>query len=377
MRILRLMGCDSRQFASMERYLVRACQTAVAGGHSFHVAYEARPVSEDFVRAIEAAGGELLVLGRDGSLPGFIRNLDKQMRRRRIDVLHAYFTPLCHYAMAYAWARGLRVRVRTSANMPLTVRQASHPLGPVGWAYFSLLQRTLALLPRRVFVLSQAMHDEFIHLGVRADRLSIISGGVDETFFVPASASERAAAREYFGLARDQTVVVAASRMVPIKGIDLLVEASAGLPGIRFVVAGDGPLRTEMAALATNLGVDDRVLFCGQLSDARVLFAAGDIFATPTRSEGLSNSTMESMASGLPVVASKILANEELVVDGQTGLLFPSNDPGSLRDAIARLAYDVELRRDYGQAGRRRIEDHFTVGRRVSQEIAMYESLLS
>jgi glycosyltransferase involved in cell wall biosynthesis len=371
------MGCDSRQFASMERYLVRACQTAVGCGHSFHVAYDARPVSEDFVRAIEAAGGELLVLGRDGSLPGFIRNLDKQMRQRRIDVLHAYFTPVCHYAMAYAWARGLRIRVRTSANMPLTVRQANGPLGPVRLAYFSLMQQALAVLPRRVFVLSQAMRDEFIHLGVKADRLSVISGGVDETFFSPASAMERAAAREQFGLAWDQTVVVAASRMVPIKGLDLLVEASAGLPGIRFVLAGDGPLRPELVALAKNLGVDDRVLFCGQLSDARALFAAGDIFATPTRSEGLSNSTMEAMASGLPVVASKILANEELVVDGQTGLLFPSNDPGALRDAIARLAYDAQLRQSYGQAGRRRVEDHFTVGRRVIQEITMYESLLN
>ena len=369
------MGCDSRQFASMERYLVRACRVAVARGHSFHVAYDAPPTSEEFVGALESAGGELLVLGSNRSVPRLMRDLDRTIRRRRIDILHAYFTPACHYAMAYAWARRMPGRVRTSANMPLTIRQATRPLGPIGFARFAVTQRILAALPRTTLVLSEAMLHEFALLGVKESSLRVVSGGVDEEYFLPPTNSERAAARASFRLG-DEIAVVTAARLVPVKCLDTLLEASKKLPGVQFILAGDGPLRANLEALARTLGITDRVMFAGQLSDARDLLAAADIFALPSRSEGLSNSIMEAMACGLPVVASSIRANAEVVTDGETGLLVPVADVQALTKAIERLATDVDLRSQYGATGRRRIQDHFNVGRRVVEEIAVYERLL-
>jgi glycosyltransferase involved in cell wall biosynthesis len=375
-RILRLMGCDSRQFASMERYLLRACESAVTAGHEFHVAYDAPPKSDEFVGRLGKAGGTLLVLGVDGSVPSFLGRLHSTVRRLRIDLLHAYFTPTCHHAMAYAWATGMPGRLRTSANMPLTVRRASGLLTPLALRRFAATQRALARFPRRILALSEAMAEEFAELGIAGDRVRVVNGGVDETYFRPASAEERRAARSRFDL-DGEVCVATTARMVPVKGLDLLLEAAARLPDVRFLLAGDGPLRSDLEARAGALGVSDRVGFVGQLADARELLAAADIVALPTRSEGLSNSVMEAMAEGLPVVASDIPANAEVVADGVNGVLFRVGDAEALAAGIRRLAGDEALRSRLGAESRRKVEERFNVGRRVAEELAVYEELVS
>jgi glycosyltransferase involved in cell wall biosynthesis len=116
----------------------------------------------------------------------------------------------------------------------------------------------------------------------------------------------------------------------------------------------------------------DRVLFPGVVEEAPRVFPAWDLYVSSSRKEGLPLALLEAMASGLPVVATRVPGHLEVVVDGETGFLAESDDPQDLAAAIARLLDDPELRKRMGRAGRKRVEDHFTVEHMASQIARLY-----
>ncbi len=155
-------------------------------------------------------------------------------------------------------------------------------------------------------------------------------------------------------------------RLVHQKGLDLLLNALAQLPpdtpDWRLHLAGDGPQRPELAALAGHLGLAERVTFHGwtRRPDLARLLADMDLYAFPSRDEGMPNAVLEAMAAGLPVAASRIAGSEELVEHGRTGLLFEPEDAPGLSRALGRLLADADLRRDMGAAGRLRVEERYS-----------------
>lgn len=153
-------------------------------------------------------------------------------------------------------------------------------------------------------------------------------------------------------------------RIVHQKGIDLLIVALAGLQALdwELVVVGDGPKRESYAAQAAAAGLQGRVQFVGWLSGEALekAYARANLFVFPSRHEGMPNAVLEAMSTGLPVIASRIAGNEELIEPGVTGVLVPTEDVPALRDAVAALATNPALRRTMGQAARRRVEKSFT-----------------
>ena len=178
----------------------------------------------------------------------------------------------------------------------------------------------------------------------------MIPNGVDTERFQPAG--ETAAAGPLH--------LVFVGRLVRQKGLDVLLEALSRLPAAldyRLTIVGDGPLRAELADRAAAPGLSGRVAFAGWTAREAMpgLLRRADLFVFPSRDEGMPNAVLEAMASGLPVVATRISGNEELVIDGRTGCLVPPDDAAALAEALARLVADRALCRRMGAAGRERV----------------------
>ncbi len=165
------------------------------------------------------------------------------------------------------------------------------------------------------------------------------------------------------------------------KGHDTLLAAWAQVcrdfPGSRLTLIGDGPCRPALEEQSHRSGLDGRVLFMGFRSDSLALLKRLDLFSLPSRSEGLSSALLEAMGCSLPVVATSVGGTPELVVDGRTGLLVPAGDPQRLAMAIRRALADPSAARAMGDRGRLRIEEKFTLERKVSETENVYAELLA
>jgi glycosyltransferase involved in cell wall biosynthesis len=165
------------------------------------------------------------------------------------------------------------------------------------------------------------------------------------------------------------------------KGYSFFLQAVAQImqviPQARFLIVGDGVLRTALEQQAQQLSIADRVLFLGVRSDMPALFNAMDILAFSSLWEGLPVALLEGMAAGLPAVATRVGGIPSVVQDGQTGLLVSPADSKELADAIINLLQHPQLARTMGAAGRQRVRAHFSEQMMVDQITDLYERLLS
>jgi glycosyltransferase involved in cell wall biosynthesis len=192
----------------------------------------------------------------------------------------------------------------------------------------------------------------------------------------PATVQRRATARAALGLAEDDLVVGIVARLAPVKAHELLLEAVAKLapthPRLRLVCIGGGEREAELARLAEELDVTDRVVFAGMRRDVAELVPAFDVACLTSRFECAPLSVIEAMAAGVAVVVSEVGAVRDMVADGVEGLLFPPGDAAALADRLDRLAADPALRARMGAAGRARAERDF----RVEHTARRYQQLL-
>jgi len=164
------------------------------------------------------------------------------------------------------------------------------------------------------------------------------------------------------------------------KNHSLLLRAAARICGtasqVEFVMIGDGPLRPQLEQDAASLGLGDRVQFLGDRRDITAILASLDVTALPSGSESLSNAVIESMAAGVPVVASRVGGNPELLND-ERGMLVPAGDESSLAEALLRLVQSESLRIQMGQNCRRFAQENFTIEKMQRKHEALYKELLA
>lgn len=167
------------------------------------------------------------------------------------------------------------------------------------------------------------------------------------------------------------------ARFTSVKDQETLLRAARivcdAVPDFQLDLIGDGPKRADLEALQSSLGLGDRVRFSGFHDDVQRVLAESDLFVLSSVSEGLALTVLEAMAAGLPVVATEVGGNPEIVANGETGLLVPARSPVKLATAIVELIRDPDRARRLGAAGRRRVEVEFDL-RRVSSR---YENLYS
>lgn len=212
-------------------------------------------------------------------------------------------------------------------------------------------------------------------VGVPGGKVTHIINGVDAVKFRPLG--ERSASREELGLPVDKCLIGIVGRLDPVKDHATLLKAFSRLDQTaHLVVVGDGPVRAELVGLADGLGVKDRVLFLGNRNDVPAILPALDVFVLPSIAEGISNTILEAMACGLPVVASRVGGNPELVDDAATGFLFPAGDEKELAGRLKLYLENSDLRQEHGRAARERIEREFSLEAMVDRYDRLYRSIL-
>ncbi|MHB8764569.1 MAG: glycosyltransferase [Deferrisomatales bacterium] len=214
-----------------------------------------------------------------------------------------------------------------------------------------LARRYMAGWVREYTCVSKAM-EEWLGETIRVGRpVTQVYNGIDTRRYAPAP--DRRVLRRSLGLPEDALIAGVVGRLDPIKDHGTLFRAFDGVrrrfPGARLLVVGDGP---EMGRLRGEAG--DGIDFLGDRADVAALLPALDLFVLPSLNEGISNTILEAMATGLPVIATRVGGNPELVVDGVTGTLVPPSSAAEVEVAMLRYAGDTELRRAHGEAGRQR-----------------------
>jgi len=231
---------------------------------------------------------------------------------------------------------------------------------------------------RAIIAVSQAVAQDIGRIAPGIRTVEVIPNGVELP--EPVSDGQRAEARRRMGLPDTDGVVLAVGRLEHEKGFDLLLKAVSELrhsENVRVLIAGEGSRRGELEALAWELGLESSVRFMGYRRELSDCYAAADLVAAPSRSEGQGLAALEAMAHGLPVIASRTGGLPEVVEDGVTGILVTPEDIHALAEALAALLRDPETRGRMGDAGRRRIELSFRLETMLERTADVYRRTVS
>lgn len=298
------------------------------------------------------------------SLPALFR-LYSLLRRSRPDIVQTFFTA----------ANSFGAVIAKMARVPAVIT-SRRDMG------FNLTGLDMLVLKRAnrfvngVIANSRAVRSRAIEAeGIAPEKVHVIYNGL--RFDAPDSPSA-AGIRKRGG---EKVVGIVANLNRPVKRVDLFIRAAGRLhrehPAASFWVFGDGPLRAGLERLASEQGLDSRLTFWGRRNDVHEFLSGMDIGVICSDSEGLSNAVMEYMAAGLPVVATDVGGNPELVQEGRTGFLVPPDDPAALAGAIGRVLDDPENGRRMGATGASFLRSTFQVENMVQATCRLYDALLS
>jgi L-malate glycosyltransferase len=261
-------------------------------------------------------------------------------RKQAVDMVQTYFLDSTYFGVPLARLAGVKriIRVRNNVGHWLTPKHRG-------------LGRVIGRIADVTLTNSEPGLQSLRHAerGNR-NKLVVLENGVDLDRFASVPAPAR----------RGGIVTVGAvGNLRPVKGMDVLVRAAARLPGVRFLVAGEGDQRSELQSMIDSLGITPRFTLFGQVNDMPAFLADIDMAVLPSRAEGMSNALLEFMAAGRPVVATRVGANAQVLEDGQHGLLVPSGHDEALANAIDQLVRDERLANRLADSARRHVEEHY------------------
>jgi len=212
--------------------------------------------------------------------------------------------------------------------------------------------------------------------GIPGEKIVAIPNSVDVDRY--AERGGREALRRALGIGEQHTVAAVVATLKEQKGhrclLEALPEVIDGFPEFHLLIIGDGELRATLEAQAQGLRLEKSVHFLGQRSDIPALLAASDLFILPSLWEGLPMALIEAMASGLPVIASRVSGTEQVMRDGETGLLVPPGDVSELKRAILEMLVHPGRMIEMGKAARRRVEAHFSARQQAQAHLDLYVS---
>ncbi|MEQ1472827.1 MAG: glycosyltransferase family 4 protein [Candidatus Acidiferrum sp.] len=283
----------------------------------------------------------------------------KLTRNRAFDVVHANEA----HAVTAAWLAGAH---REAAF--IISRRVGYPLGKSRLA----LDRYRAAT--RIVAISQWVVERLVESGAPQDKIEVVYEGVELPTLPTDEIRQRA--RRRWKIPKEATLLGSVGVLSPDKGHELLIRALAQLrtefPACRLLLAGDGPSRLQLEALAKELGVAEMVIFAGFVTDIDLVYQALDVFLFPSFFEGLGTSLLAAMSYEVPAVAFQCCAFGEIIENEKSGLLVEQGNVGEIAQAVTRLLRDKEFARSIGQGGRARIADKFSSTRMVAEMSEVY-----
>lgn len=314
---------------------------------------------------------------REGQDFGMYVRLFRLLRELRPDLVHTRNLAAVE-CLFPAWLAGVKARVH----------------GEHGWDVFDpdgnnrkyqWLRRAFKLFVHRYIPLSRHLEDYLLHrIKVPAGKITRICNGVDTTVFSPAPEGRAVISGCPFGGGEGLILAGTVGRMHGVKDqlnlvrgfLKLIAEQPHHRERLRLVLVGDGPLRAEAETLLREADAAELAWLPGERGDVAEILRGLDIFVLPSKAEGISNTILEAMASGLPVIATAVGGNPELVDDGVTGRLVPKENPEAMAAALLDYLNQPGLIRVHGEAGLTQARDCFSLDGMVGRYLAVYDDVL-
>src|SRR5215472_721558 len=314
---------------------------------------------------------------------------------RRVSTIVREFRPnIVHTHMAKAGAIGRAATALYNRSVPASDRARvvhtyhGHVLegyfSPAKTALFVGIERLLARSTDRIVAISPAIRDELVrdHRIGRPEQYRVVPLGFDLSALAAVDDRARAAARQGLGIDQSAHVVSTVGRLTAIKQHHLFLEAAHLVaqtdPSALFLIAGDGELRAALEETAHEFGLAGRVRFLGWRRDLATIYGASDVFLLTSRNEGTPVALIESLAAGVPGVATDVGGVRDVIgnASGAAGIVAPYGDSVALANAVAQLLADASLRRALGERGRASVVARYGIDRLVDDIDALYRDLV-
>jgi len=376
-KILYIIDCLNA-WAGTEKHLYKLISGMDKGRYECHVC--ALALTEDMKNRFNALGANTFHLPINSifgatTLKQAYR-LARYMKTRRIDVVQTF-----HFASDF-----LGTLVAKLAGVPVVI-SSKRDMGFLHNDAQARALRLIAPLVNRTICVSNAVKKGLAERKlINARQAVVFYNGVDLDEF-KVDHRNIAARKQQLGLRPGWPVVAVVANPRPIKDLETFIragrevldrkhEAQFVIIGAECFHGGPGRYQQQLEALVAKLGLQERVIFLGNRSDVNQILPLTEICVLTSLSEGFSNTIVEYMTAGRPVIATNVGGNGEAVVDNETGFLVPVKSPERLAELIVKLLGDKTLATRLGKAGRKRIEKHFTLGRMVENHQALYNALL-
>lgn len=300
--------------------------------------------------------------------PFAYRRLKKEIQRLQPDVVHTWLFAANSYGRQAAFAAGVK-----------HVVAGERCVDPWKGTLQLVIDRYLARRTERIVTNSSGARDFYVSKGLPAAKFTIIPNGI-APFAPPVQAISREPLLRTLGVPENARLVAAIGRLWPQKRVKDIIWAADLIQCVRedvhFLVIGDGPQRRRLERYAEQCHVSERIHFLGERSDVPSLLPHLDLLMLASSYEGQSNAIMEAMSAGLPVVATNIPGNRDLVVPDETGLLVEVGDRASLAQKVLMILNDATLAGRLGSAGKARILSEFSMERMVERHEELYRGLI-
>lgn len=301
------------------------------------------------------------------------------LRKQHIQIMHSYNFYSNVVAIPAAKLAGVPLIIASIRDRGVYLNRAQKHV-----------QKWACGLADKILVNAESIREWLLEEGYSANKIEVIKNGIDLSLYECNIKST--AIHKELSLPTSAPLVVMLARLNYQKGINDFLQAavtvSKSFPDARFLVVGekldfkdgefvqDVAYQDQLKAMCKDLGIQDRVVFTGHRTDVPALLAEATVSVLPSHSEGLSNTLLESMAAGVPVVATRVGGNPELIQDGVNGFLVPPISSAELAEAIDRLLADPALAREFGDRSRRMAEMRFSMQNMVNSTQAFYRSQL-
>lgn len=353
-RILHVV--DSLDRGGLERVVCDLSIEQIRRGHDVRVYCLHTPGS--LAPSLEAAGVAVICGHKhSGADLGVVRELKRLMPAGPPGLMHSHSMMPNYYACA----------ARLLARFTTTVVNTRHDMGSTRRGDpREKLYRLSVPLTRLAVMVSEGVREQFVTKGIVPKRKArVVLNGIATNCAQHANPVQRAAARRILAVGDNEFVVGCVGRLVELKNHAVAIRATAHmaslLPSVRLVVIGSGPLQADLEALARELGIEGRISLLGERSDTRDLLPGLDAFLMPSLTEGHSIALLEAAAAGLPIVATNVGGNPEIVEHERSGLLVPTNDHTSIARALLRLQGNRSFAAQLGSDARAWVIGHVSV----------------
>lgn len=311
-------------------------------------------------------GMEIKVLGMKSYYnPIRIMSLSRLLRKEHVTILHA------HGYFGSTFGRFAAI----IARVPVIISHVHSTYS--GYSKRNIfIERLLSRFSDAIICISKAVRDFVIKVeGVSEKKVHVIYNGINSPTV------SKKASRHALGLSDDDIVIITVASLTPHKGHRVLIDAikiiATKFRIIRLLIVGEGPLGNSLRLYTDKLNLSSNIIFTGQRTDIYELLSQSDIFVLPSvEREGLGIALIEAMASGLPVIGSRVGGIPEVIEENTNGLLFRPGDAGELAGAIERLVSNRRLREQMGDNGRMVFEQRFRAAGMIEQIDLLYSELL-